>query len=77
MTLIAHGTEGSIFGRDLWSGDDGTRYAVVYLVTWSLVAIGLLLADRAFWRVRDDAAAPAPGAVTEPAGAPVSSAAAR
>jgi uncharacterized protein len=53
MTLIAHGTEGAIWGRSMWGGDDATRYAVVYLVAWWVVALGLLVADRAYWRSRD------------------------
>ena len=50
ITLIAHAVEGSIEGNTLWSsGIDDARYAWLYSTVWALVALGLLIGDRAFW----------------------------
>jgi hypothetical protein len=51
ITLIAHGTEGAV-GTGAWTGADDLRRAWIYLVLWSLVAIGLLVFDRRFWTAR-------------------------
>ena len=50
LTLIAHATEGTIETSTLWqAGADMTRWAWLYGLVWSLVALGLLVLDRRFW----------------------------
>jgi membrane protease YdiL (CAAX protease family) len=51
IPLIAHGTEGTV-GFGSWTGADDVRRAWIYLVLWSLVAIGLVVFDRRFWMVK-------------------------
>jgi uncharacterized protein len=51
IPLIAHGAEGTVgFGQ--WTGADDLRRSWIYLVLWSLVAIGLLVFDRRYWTVK-------------------------
>lgn len=47
ITLLAHGTEGSVNVGAI--AGDATRQAWIYLVLWSFVAVLLLVADRSFW----------------------------
>jgi hypothetical protein len=47
ITLIAHGTEGSV--RLGLTGADAARQAWIYLVVWSVVALALLIGDRRWW----------------------------
>ena len=50
ITLIAHGTEGSIETNDLWGpGADLTRLNYAYAAMWCLVGLGLVLVHRRFW----------------------------
>src|SRR5690349_10609049 len=51
IPLIAHGAEGTV-GFGGWTGADDLRRAWIYLVLWSLIAIGLLVFDRRFWTVK-------------------------
>jgi membrane protease YdiL (CAAX protease family) len=51
LTLIAHVTEGTVRLAQLWPAEaDLTRARAVNCAAWALVAIGLLLVDRAAWR---------------------------
>ena len=51
IPLIAHGAEGTVgFGQ--WTGADDARRAWIYLVLWSLIAIGLVVFDRRYWTVK-------------------------
>jgi uncharacterized protein len=47
ITLLAHGTEGSVNVGAI--AGDATRQAWIYLMLWSIVAVLLLVADRSFW----------------------------
>jgi membrane protease YdiL (CAAX protease family) len=50
LTLIAHATEGTVETSTLWSADvDATRMTWMYALTWCVVAVVLLVADRRFW----------------------------
>jgi membrane protease YdiL (CAAX protease family) len=54
LTLIAHGVEGGVETNDLWgSGADLERLNWTYAITWCVVALVLLVADRRFWIHRD------------------------
>ena len=56
ITLIAHGTEGSIETNDLWGpGADLVRLNYVYAAAWSVVAIGLVVLHHRFWTRSDPA----------------------
>jgi membrane protease YdiL (CAAX protease family) len=51
LTLIAHSAEGTVRAALLWPGEaDLTRARATYSVVWALVALGLLLVDRAAWK---------------------------
>ncbi len=53
ITLIAHGTEGSVETNALWApGADLDRLSWTYAICWCLVALGLLIFDRRFWNDR-------------------------
>jgi uncharacterized protein len=53
LTLIAHGTEGSILLSSLWpAGADLERLHYLYAIVWSTVALALLVFDRGFWTRR-------------------------
>ncbi len=53
ITLIAHGTEGSIDSSSLWSSaTDTTRETWLYCVVWCAVAVVLLIGSRRFWTRR-------------------------
>lgn len=50
LTLIAHGTEGSVETSSLWSsGGDLDRLNYLYALIWCLFALGLLIFSRRFW----------------------------
>ena len=56
ITLIAHGTEGSVETNDLWGpGADLVRLNYVYAAAWSVVAIGLVVLHHRFWTRSDPA----------------------
>jgi uncharacterized protein len=59
MTLIAHGTEGSIQLGALWPAGAAGRLILVYAGVWCVVALGLVVLDWQFWR----GPAPAPATV--------------
>ena len=64
LTLVAHATEGVIETSTLWpDAADTTRMTWLYCLVWGVVALVLLVFDRAFWT-----APPAPR--LEPAAAP-------
>jgi hypothetical protein len=74
IVLIAHATEGTLNFDGWWtSGAAEPRQAWLYCAAWSLVAIGLLVGDRAFWRTaaKPEAvggiAAPTSASTVEPA----------
>lgn len=51
LTLIAHSTQGSITMSDLgFVGADLSRQEWLECVAWSIVAIGVIVLDRAAWR---------------------------
>jgi uncharacterized protein len=53
LTLIAHGTEGSILLSSLWpAGADLERLNYLYAIVWCMVALTLLVFDRRFWTRR-------------------------
>jgi len=59
ITLIAHGTEGSVETSSLWpSGGDLDRLDYLYALIWCLVALGLLIFSRRFWTSRPNAPDP-------------------
>ena len=53
LTLIAHGTEGAVETSRLWpAGADLERLNYLYAIVWCVVALALLIFDRAFWTRR-------------------------
>ena len=69
LTLIAHGTEGSIETSTLWPGSaDTTLMMWMNCLGWCTVALGLLVFDRHFWTKP-----PAPVRQGERSAAPVGS----
>jgi membrane protease YdiL (CAAX protease family) len=60
MTILAHAAEGTI-GRELtgtngFVGANETRWILLYTAGWCVVAVGLLVLDRQFWRGRSGSA---------------------
>ncbi|MGH9248291.1 MAG: CPBP family intramembrane glutamic endopeptidase [Acidimicrobiales bacterium] len=52
LTLIFHSTQGSITMSDLgFVGADLSRQELLECVAWSVVAIGVIVLDRAAWRI--------------------------
>jgi uncharacterized protein len=52
LTLISHSVQGSITMSDLgFAGADLARQEWLECIAWSLVAIGVILLDRAAWRI--------------------------
>jgi hypothetical protein len=50
LSLIAHGTEGTIETSTLWqASSDTTHMTWIYSLAWCAVALGLLVFDRNFW----------------------------
>jgi hypothetical protein len=53
MTMLAHSAEGTIkLGALGFAGAAATRMTVLYTLAWTALAGGLVLFDRATWRVR-------------------------
>ena len=76
IVLIAHAVEGTLDANGWWtSGPAEPRQAWLYCAVWSMVAIALLVGDRAFWR--RPARPEAIGGMPEPATRPTGSAAVR
>ena len=70
ITLIAHATEGSIQGSDLWApGPDASREVWLYALAWCAAAAALLIAGRRFWLT----ASPSEPPVTSQVGSAVTS----
>jgi membrane protease YdiL (CAAX protease family) len=57
LPLIAHVTEGSINTQELWStGPAADRLAWVWLISWALLVVALLIFDRKSWRTAPESA---------------------
>jgi uncharacterized protein len=57
LTLIAHATEGSINFQVLWpAGPDADRTTWIWLTSWALLVVALLIFDRKSWRTAPDSA---------------------
>jgi membrane protease YdiL (CAAX protease family) len=57
LTLIAHATEGSINTQTLWSaGPYADRVAWMWLISWTLLVVALLIFDRKAWRTAPESA---------------------
>jgi membrane protease YdiL (CAAX protease family) len=62
LTLIAHSTQGAITMSDLgFAGADLARQEWLECIVWTIVAVGLIVLDRAAWRT-----APATAVYTDP-----------
>jgi membrane protease YdiL (CAAX protease family) len=67
LALIAHGTEGAVETSSMWpAGTDLERFNYLYAIVWCVVALALLVFDRAFWTRRPPVDA-APAALISPA----------
>jgi len=71
LTLIAHSTQGAITMSDLgFAGADLARQEWLECIAWTIVAVGLIVLDRAAWRTAPATAVYTdPRRVTAPAGA--------
>ena len=57
LPLIAHVTEGSVKTQALWSaGPAADRLAWMWLISWALLVVALLIFDRKSWRVAPESA---------------------
>ena len=57
LPLIAHVTEGCINTQTLWpAGADADRVAWMWLISWGLLAVALLIFDRKSWRTAPESA---------------------
>jgi CAAX protease family protein len=57
LTLIAHVTEGSVNFQGLWpAGPDADRTTWIWLITWALLVVALLIFDRKSWRTAPESA---------------------
>jgi membrane protease YdiL (CAAX protease family) len=57
LTLIAHATEGSINFQVLWpAGPDADRTTWIWLTSWALLVVALLIFDRKSWRTAPESA---------------------
>jgi membrane protease YdiL (CAAX protease family) len=57
LTLIAHATEGSVNFQVLWpAGPDVDRTTWIWLISWALLVVALLIFDRKSWRTAPESA---------------------
>jgi membrane protease YdiL (CAAX protease family) len=57
LTLIAHATEGTVNFQVLWpAGPDADRTTWIWLISWALLVVALLIFDRKSWRTAPDSA---------------------
>jgi uncharacterized protein len=57
LTLIAHVTEGCVNTQALWSaGPDADRVTWMWLISWALLVVCLLIFDRKSWRTAPESA---------------------
>ena len=57
LTLIAHSTEGSVNTQPLWGASSwADRETWIWLISWTLLVIALLIFDRKFWRTAPESA---------------------
>ena len=57
LPLIAHATEGSVNTQELWSvGPAADRLAWIWLFSWALLVVALLIFDRKSWRTAPESA---------------------
>ena len=57
LPLIAHVTEGCVNTAALWSaGPDADRHAWMWLISWGLLVVALLIFDRKSWRTAPESA---------------------
>jgi uncharacterized protein len=57
LPLIAHVTEGCVNTAGLWSaGPDAARHAWMWLISWGLLVVALLIFDRKSWRKAPESA---------------------
>jgi uncharacterized protein len=57
LPLIAHVTEGCVNTQALWSaGPDADRLAWMWLISWGLLVVALLIFDRKSWRTAPESA---------------------
>jgi membrane protease YdiL (CAAX protease family) len=57
LPLIAHVTEGSVNTQTLWSaGPAADRLAWMWLISWALLVVALLIFDRKSWRTAPESA---------------------
>jgi membrane protease YdiL (CAAX protease family) len=57
LPLIAHVTEGCVNTGGLWpAGPDADRHAWMWLISWALLVIPLLIFDRKSWRTAPESA---------------------
>jgi membrane protease YdiL (CAAX protease family) len=57
LPLIAHVTEGCVNTQTLWSaGPDADRVAWMWLISWGLLVVALLIFDRKSWRTAPESA---------------------
>ena len=57
LPLIAHVTEGCVNTQALWSaGPDADRHAWMWLISWGLLVVALLIFDRKSWRTAPESA---------------------
>jgi uncharacterized protein len=57
LPLIAHVTEGCINTQPLWpAGPDADRHAGMWLISWALLVVALLIFDRKSWRTAPESA---------------------
>jgi len=57
LPLIAHVTEGCVNTQALWlAGPDADRHAWMWLISWGLLVVPLLIFDRKSWRTAPESA---------------------
>ncbi len=57
LPLIAHVTEGCVNTQALWlAGPDADRHAWMWLISWTLLVVALLIFDRKSWRTAPESA---------------------
>jgi uncharacterized protein len=57
LPLIAHVTEGCVNTQALWpAGPDADRETWMWLISWTLLVVALLIFDRKFWRTAPESA---------------------
>ena len=57
LTLIAHATEGTVNTQALWAaGPNADRVTWMWLISWALLVVALLIFDRKSWRTAPESA---------------------